>query len=287
MKISDRLAKGKTFSFEVFPPKADKPLEPLLETLGQLYRFNPDFISCTYGAGGTNAGRSFEICKAILDSGHTVISHFTCIGGSRTDITGTVDKYAAAGIENLLALRGDLPEGWEGTRGDFSHADDLIAFLHEKYPSICLGAAAYPEKHIEAPSFESDMEYLRSKQENGAEFIMCQLCHDAGAFSAYLAQMRRDGITIPVIAGIMPVLLRDATIRMAVTNGCSVPRELAEIIGRHYDSPEDFKKAGKAFTVKQIRRFIDAGVDGIHIYSLNKHEDVSEILLDAGYRRSA
>ena len=285
MKIAEKLAKGKTFSFEVFPPKADKPLEPLLETLNQLYRFSPDFISCTYGAGGTNAGRNFEICKAILDSGHEIISHFTCIGGSRADIVEIIDRYVAAGIKNLLALRGDLPEGWEGTRGDFSHADELLAFLREKYPSVCLGAAAYPEKHIEAESFESDMEYLKSKQASGAEFIMCQLCHDADAFAAYLGKMREDGVTLPVIAGIMPVLLRDATIRMAVTNGCSIPRELAEIIGKYYDSPEDFKKAGKEFTIKQIRRFIDAGVDGIHIYSLNKHEDITDILLNAGYKQ--
>jgi methylenetetrahydrofolate reductase (NADPH) len=113
---------------------------------------------------------------------------------------------------------------------------------------------------------------------------MTQLCHDTDTFAAYLERIRKAGITLPVIAGIMPVLLRDATIRMAVTNGCSIPRELAEVIGKYYNaSPEDFKKAGKEFTVRQIRRFMDTGVEGLHIYSLNKHEDVTDILLAAGY----
>jgi methylenetetrahydrofolate reductase (NADPH) len=287
MKITDKLTRKKTFSFEVFPPKEGNPLEPLLETLDHLYRFNPDFISCTYGAGGTNAGRNFEICKAVLESGHEIVTHFTCIGGNRAEIIETIDRYAAAGIENVLALRGDLPAGWEGTRGDFAHADELLAFLRGRYPALCLGAGACPEKHIEAESLDSDIKYLKSKQDSGAEFIMAQLCHDTDAFAAYLERIRKAGVTLPVVAGIMPVLLRDATIRMAVTNGCSIPRELAEIIGKYYNAPpEDFKKAGKEFTAKQIRRFADIGVDGIHIYSLNKHEDVTEILLSAGYEIS-
>jgi methylenetetrahydrofolate reductase (NADPH) len=285
MKITDKLARGRTFSFEVFPPKEGNPLEPLLETLDRLYRFKPDFISCTYGAGGTNAGRNFEICQAVMKSGHDIVSHFTCIGGSRAEIAETIDRYAAAGIENVLALRGDLPEGWEGTRGDFAHADELLAFLRAKYPALCIGAGACPEKHIEAESFDSDIKYLKSKQDKGAEFIMTQLCHDVDAFAAWLERIRKAGVTLPVIVGIMPVLLRDATIRMAVTNGCSVPRQLAEVIGKYYNaSPEDFKKAGKEFTVKQIQRFIDTGVEGIHIYSLNRHEDVTDILLAAGYK---
>lgn len=134
MRIPDIMKQRMSVSFEVFPPKQDKPLDPLMKVLEKLYTMQPDFISCTYGAGGTNAGRHMEICKAIHDSGKTMaLSHFTCIGNTKEDIRRQMDKCLELGIDNLLALRGDIPQGWEGTRGDFSHASELIAFLREEY----------------------------------------------------------------------------------------------------------------------------------------------------------
>ncbi|MDR1135308.1 MAG: methylenetetrahydrofolate reductase [Clostridiales Family XIII bacterium] len=287
MKITEILSKKRSFSFEVFPPKDGQPLEPLLGVLNELYKFSPDFISCTYGAGGTNKGRNIEICDSVIKSGHTSLSHFTCIGGGREELIEVMDSYMAIGIENVLALRGDLPDGWSGTRGDFAHADELLAFIKEKRPSLCVGVAAYPEKHIQADSFESDIEYLKSKQTNGADFMTTQLCHDIDAFDRFLELVRGKGVKLPVIAGLMPVLFREGTIRMTLSNGCSVPRELSEIIGRYPDSPADFKKAGKEYTVRQIERFLNSGIDGLHIYSMNKHEDISEILIGAGFEHAA
>jgi methylenetetrahydrofolate reductase (NADPH) len=134
MKITQIMKERMTFSFEVFPPKMDKPLEPLLATLDKLYEFGPDFISCTYGAGGTNAGRNLEICKAITDSGRSIaVTHFTCIGNTKEDVKKQLDAYLANGINHILALRGDLPEGWEGTRGDFSYANELVSFIRAEY----------------------------------------------------------------------------------------------------------------------------------------------------------
>jgi methylenetetrahydrofolate reductase (NADPH) len=282
MKIAELLMRKKTLSFEVFPPKEGKPLEPLLETLSHLYDLGPDFISCTYGAGGTNKGRSVEICARIKESGVEVLTHMTCVGNTRGEIKNAIAEYRSLGVENVLALRGDLPPGWEGTGGDFGHGDDLVAFLRGEFPELCLAAAGYPEKHISAPSFEEDIIHLRSKQDRGARFIITQLCHDVGAYRRYIEKIRRAGVHIPVIAGIMPVLSRELILRITVSNGCSVPSELASIIGKYGDDPESFKKAGIAYTAAQIRRYLEEDLAGLHIYTLNKWEDIAGIAGAAG-----
>lgn len=285
MRISEIIRQRMSFSFEVFPPKMDQPVAPLLETLAHLYAYRPDFISCTYGAGGTNKGRQAEVLTEIQNSGKSVpLAHFTCIGNSREDIAQSMREYAAIGVENALALRGDLPADWEGTRGDFLHADELMAFLKTLRPAISLAGACYPEKHVAAESFDADVMYLRSKQDNGAEFLITQLCHDVDAYERFMERIRKAGVTLPVVVGVMPTLNKDATIRMTLMNGCSIPRELAAIIGRYGDDPASFKAAGKAFTVEQLRRFKRAGADGLHIYSLNRYKDVSDIIDASGVR---
>jgi methylenetetrahydrofolate reductase (NADPH) len=284
MKITEILKKRMSFSFEVFPPKNDQPLEPLLDTLSKLYRFKPDFISCTYGAGGSNKGRSLEVCDAIKRSGHEVVAHFTCIGNSRADVKTFAAEYIALGVENFLVLRGDIPAGWDSTHGDFTHADELLAFISREFSGLHIGVAGYPEKHIDAPSFDVDIAHLRNKQNNGAQFIMLQLCHDLDAYQRYVERMCRAGIHLPIIVGLMPVLARDAIIRMTVSNGCSIPAELATILGKYPNDADSFKKAGMEYTVKQIHRYIAAGIDGLHIYTINKWQSVSEILKASGVR---
>lgn len=278
MKISELLKERVSFSFEVFPPKMEQSLEPLQETLDQLYKFKPDFISCTYGAGGTNKGRSIELCEMIEKSGHDVMTHFTCIGNTKQDVLNYISEYVSVGVENVLALRGDIPHGLDGTNGDFSNANQLIPFIKENFPDLCLAAACYPEKHMEAVSIEEDISYLKIKQDCGAEFLMTQLCHDVEAYEKFVDKIRNKQIDLPVIVGIMPALSKDSIIRMTVSNGCSIPRELAEIIGKYGDNPEEFKKAGKEYTAKQISKYMDAGINGIHIYSLNKYKDIVDIL---------
>ncbi|MDR2517172.1 MAG: methylenetetrahydrofolate reductase [Spirochaetaceae bacterium] len=286
MKISERLARGMTFSFEVFPPKNDQSLEPLLETLERLKVFRPDFVSVTYGAGGTNRGRSLEICRALVLGGTDPLAHLTAIGTGREEIRAIVKEYADAGVENILALRGDFPPGWEGTRGDFAHAGALTAFLRAEFGGLCIAVAGYPEKHLEAPAFESDIAHLRAKQDAGASFITLQLCHDVDAYVRYRDRIRRAGVRLPVIAGIMPVLAREGIIKMTLANGCSIPAELAAILGAYArpDQAEDLKKAGMAYTAAQMRRFIAEGIDGIHIFTLNRWEAVSEIVALSGLR---
>ncbi|MBE6033601.1 methylenetetrahydrofolate reductase [Aminipila sp.] len=282
MKISQMLKERITYSFEVFPPKMEQSLEPLKETLDQLYKCTPDFISCTYGAGGTNKGRSTELCEIIEKSNHNVMTHFTCIGNTKKDVLNYMNEYISIGVENVLALRGDIPHGLDGTNGDFSNANQLIAFIRENFSNLCLAAACYPEKHMEASSIEEDINFLKLKQDCGAEFLMTQLCHDVEAYESFMDKIRNKQIVLPVVVGIMPVLSKDAIIRMTVSNGCSIPKELAEIIGKYGDEPEEFKKAGKEFTVKQISRYMDAGINGLHIYSLNKYRDIVDILHASG-----
>ena len=287
MQIADVLQRHKTFSFEVFPPKLDQPIEPLYETLEQLYTFRPDFISCTYGAGGTNKGRNTEIVHAIQSSGQTVaLAHFTCIGNTRSDIRAAMEEYQSLGVRNVLALRGDLPADWTGTRGDFAHADELIAFVRSLRPDLCVAAAAYPEKHLTAPSLVADIDCLKRKQDNGAAFFMTQLCHDPDAFARFVEQARAQGITLPIVAGIMPVLNKDAVIRMAVSNGCSIPAALSCIIGRYGNDPDAFRQAGKEFTAASFVRFLNAGADGLHIYTLNRFKAVSDIIALSGMRNA-
>jgi methylenetetrahydrofolate reductase (NADH) len=286
MKIIETLKKRMSFSFEVFPPKTDQGMVNLKAAMKHYYEYKPDFISCTYGSGGSNAGRNAEVCEMLKADGATeVMTHFTCVGNTKEDIINKMRHYRSIGIENILAMRGDLPKGWQGTQGDFSNADGLINFINRRFPEFCIAAACYPEKHILAPSFSADIAHLRTKQDNGAEFLVSQLCHDVNAFTTFVDRIRRAGINLPVILGIMPVLDKDAIIRMTLNNGCSIPAELAAIIGKYGDNPDDFKKAGIEYSINQIFRSISAGIVGLHIYTLNKYEDVETIITSSGIRK--
>jgi methylenetetrahydrofolate reductase (NADPH) len=302
MKISEILKKRMTFSFEVFPPKEDDGVPKLQSELKQLFRFNPDFISCTYGAGGTNVGKSKEICKFILDSKVECMTHFTCIGNTKAEIKSTIEDYIKLGIENVLAMRGDFPKDpatgklMTTTGGDFGNANHMIRFLHDTFGSkIGIACAGDPETHILAVSPESDIAFIREKQDAGAEFVMCQLCHDVPAYERWVAKCRKAGITIPFVMGLMPALGANI-INMTVSNGCSVPADLAVVIGK-YTPPRgaseavvkeyaaDFEKAGMEYTVKQIWRYMNTDLQGIHLYALNKAEKVAKIILDSGIRQ--
>jgi methylenetetrahydrofolate reductase (NADPH) len=195
-----------------------------------------------------------------------------------------IKKCADAGIENVLALRGDFPEGWEGTRGDFNHADELLSLFGAAFPQLCIAVAGYPEKHVAAESLDSDIAYLKAKQDKGAAFILTQLCYDADAYARYAERIRKAGVTLPVVVGLMPVLSGDSTIRMAVYNGCSIPADLAALFGRYGKDADAFREAGRAYTVELIQRFVKAGIDGLHIYTMNRHEDVCEIVAAAGIK---
>lgn len=285
MKITDIVKNRMSFSFEVFPPKPDKPMQPLIDTLDHLYKFNPDFISVTYGAGGTNRGRNLETCKLVLESGHDALAHLTCIGNHREEVAQMLAQYKTAGVRNILALRGDFPAGWTGTQGDFDYAVDLIRFIKKTDPSFCIDAACCPEKHIEASSMEVDIMHLRSKVDAGADFLTTQLFYDNTAFLDFMERVRRAKIHVPVIVGVMPVLNSASVIRMTTTNGASIPKELSALIAKYGDKPDEFKKAGIDYTIEQIATLVVGGIDGLHLYTMNRWEDVAAIVNGSGLRK--
>lgn len=285
MKIIDRIQKGPTLSFEVFPPKSDKPLAPLMETLEKLYTFEPDFISCTYGAMGSNKGRNLEVVSAIQSRKKSeALSHYTCVGNCSLDVDTALLEYENAGVENLLALRGDFPEGADQSQGQFSHASDLISYIRGKSDRFCIAAACYPEKHLLANSLEEDIDALLLKQEAGASYFISQLCYGIENYLRFLDKARKRGVTVPIIAGVLPLLKRDGLVRMTLSNGCSIPAEVAALVGRYGASEESFRAAGHEFTVGLVKRFLGEGVDGIHLYTLNRYEDVADVVRDAGIR---
>jgi methylenetetrahydrofolate reductase (NADPH) len=301
VKISEILKKQMTFSFEVFPPKEDDGVPKLQNELKELFPFKPDFISCTYGAGGTNVGKSVEICKFITDNKVNCMTHFTCIGSTEETIKQHIQTYIDLGLENVLAMRGDFPKDpatgklQTTTGGVFNNANHLINFLKTHFPKLCIAGAGDPETHILAVSPEADIAFIRAKQDAGAEFIMCQLCHDIPAYERWVEKCRKAGITVPFVMGLMPVLARDPIINMTVSNGCSIPAELAAIIGK-YTPPRgasetlvkeyaaDFEKAGMEYTVKSLWRYMNTDLQGIHLYALNKAAKVAKIVVDSGIR---
>lgn len=304
MSVADIYEDRATFSFEVFPPKTDIGMEKLCGedgVLDKLYGLNPDYISCTYGAGGTNVGKNLEVLDKIKKDGRcTPVTHFTCIGNTKDDIREKLQTYLDHGVDHMLALRGDLPFGWTGTHGDLHYATELVKFVRKEFGDrFTIAVAGSPEGHIQCRSIEADIAFLKQKQDNGADFIISQLCWDMDQFKWWLEAIRNAGIWLPVDVGIMPILDQAATINMALSrNGCVMDRKLCEIISKNWIFPnpfekepfdadaagkkESFKKAGIEYTINQIDEYRACGVDGIHLYALNKYEDVAYIAKEAG-----
>lgn len=283
MHIKEKIKHHRTLSFEVFPPKADKPLEPLLATLEKLYAFYPDYISCTYGALGSNKGRNLEVVESIQKSGVCeALSHFTCVGNTEDDVLRSLEEYEKAGVQNLLALRGDFPKGAERTHGDFAHANELIAYICGNAPELGVAAACYPEKHLLADSLEADIDALLKKQDAGAEFFVTQLCYNVENYLRFAEAAQKRGVSVPIIVGVLPILKADGLVRMTLTNGCSIPAEVAALVGRYGEDEASFRAAGHAFTVELVERYLHEGVSGIHLYTLNRYEDVASLVADAG-----
>lgn len=285
MTMAEKMKQKTTLSFEVFPPKTEKGMEKLPGVLEELYKWSPDWISCTYGAGGSDKGYNREICQTIAESGRTtVVSHYTCIHHSREDIERDIGEYMSLGVDHFLALRGDFVSGEHATHGDFAHPDGLIRFLREKFGDrITIACSGIPEGHILSPNMASDTAFLKRKQDAGADFIITQLTFDMDRFARWMEEIRAAGVTLPVAVGVMPVLDRDKCIRHCVSmNGCAIPRSLARHISKYYDDPEGFREAGMDYTVQQMYEYLQLGVNDLHIYALNQSAAVDEILRRSG-----
>lgn len=274
MRISDALATTRPFfSFEFFPPKDDAGSQQLFSTIAALRPLRPAFVSITYGAGGSTRARTVALAKQIQQEiGLTVVAHVTCVGATRSELRSLFDDLARAGIQNVLALRGDPPKGveaFEAPPGGFAHADELIAMLRRNY-DFCIGAACYPEKHPEAATLEDDLAHLRRKADAGADFLVSQLFFDNERFFEFERKARAAGIAQPMLPGLMPITNFEQIQRFVAMCGASIPPKLrVEMEARKGDiaAVEDL---GVAYASMQAISLLQDGVPGIHFYTLNK-----------------
>jgi len=278
MKLSEILsgADKPLISCEFFPPKTDKGEQNLWNCLNELRSINPAYISVTYGAGGTTQERTKGIVTRIRDeTGLSPVAHLTCVGASKEQLAELLADYRAAGIENILALRGDAPEGmehFEAVAGGFSHATDLIAFLREQ-GDFSIACATYPEGHPESKGgVADDIRYLKIKQDNGADAAVTQYFFDNGTFFRFRDDCRAAGITLPIIPGIMPIGNFDQIVRFSAMCGAGIPNWLREQMEPVKGDPEAVNALGIELAVKQCRELLQAGVPGLHFYTLNKSQ---------------
>ena len=298
MKFSDLMKKRQTLSFEVYPPKTEKGMNNLPGMIRRLGELQPDYISCTYGAGGSNVGKNREVLREV-EKVAVPVTHLTCIGQTKESVRRQLQAYLDQGVTHILALRGDIPYGQSGTGGEFSHATDLVAFIRKEFGTAFeIAVAGTPGGHVECSSLEADIMHLRQKQDLGADYIITQLCFDMDVFRRWHEAIRKAGITItiPVDAGIMPVISKKSVISQCFShNACPVPRDLALVLTHNWfdtdpegneipGAREAFREEGIAYTVRLLEQYIAEGIDGIHLYTMDRSEDVKEVLQRAGLR---
>lgn len=272
MNLTDVFKKKRVFSVEVFPPKRDGDLNRIYDTIAALKQVNPDFISVTYGAGGSDGCRTgIEIVQAIQDRwGITGVAHLPAFGLSRADVDAVLERYRKANISNILALRGDRPAGKETLPpGDFPHASDLVAYI-KTHGDFDICGACYPEVHPEAPSAVADIRNLKKKVDAGASHLITQLFFENEHFYRFREKCELAGISVPIEAGIMPVINSRQIQRMASLCGAFLPKKFLKIMHRYENKPEALRDAGIAYAVDQIVDLVTNGVDGIHLYTMNR-----------------
>lgn len=287
MHIADVLKKQRiSFSFEFFPPKDIKGSEQLFSVIAELIPLKPSYVSVTYGAGGSTRELTHALVARIRkETELTVVSHLTCVGSSRDEISRILEMYRNSGIENVMALRGDTPagqtEGFDRPDG-FKHADALVSFIKAHFPHMGIGVAGYPEGHAETPNRIKEMEYLKRKVDAGADYICTQLFFDNRDFYDFQERCVLAGIRVPIIAGIMPITTRQGMMRMAeLALGMRFPARLLRAVSRAKDD-RFVENVGVQWATEQVRDLIDHGVRGIHFYTLNRSKATLRIYESLG-----
>lgn len=278
--FKDMFERDSSLSFEVFPPKKDDEFENCYNVLDSLAKLNPDFISVTYGAGGSRSKKTVDIASYIQNQLKIdAMAHMTCVGSSAEDILAVTKDLEAVGVNHVLALRGDKPRDMSDEQFEqriFPHATDLIHFINQN-TNLIVSASCYPEKHPEAISMDSDIAFMKMKQDMGAEMFISQLFFDNADFYRFIERARRAEITVPIVAGIMPITSAKQIGSTVTLAGSSVPKKLADICARYGESPEDMRKAGIAYAIEQINDLKRCGMGHIHIYCMNKPKMTEEI----------
>ncbi len=289
MRISETFRKRtEGVSFEFFPPKSTAGQEAFLTVVKDLRQYNPLYVSVTYGAGGTTRERTANALKWIKqDTDLTVMSHLTCVGATKRDIGRLLDDYRSQGIDNILALRGDPPKNapdFDPARGEFRYARDLVALIRQ-YDYFSIAVAVYPEGHGQSPSIEKDMEYTKQKIDAGADFCITQMFFENRFYYAFRERAERLGITIPILPGIMPIIDCRKIVEFAGFCNTTVPKDILDRMEPVLDLPEEVRKLGVEFAIRQCEDLRKQGVQSFHFYTMNRSDSVSEILDALGMRK--
>jgi methylenetetrahydrofolate reductase (NADPH) len=269
-------------SFEVFPPKTPDGESQLMSAIRDLLSFEPAFISCTFGAGGSTRDRTLELICRIRDTfGVRTVAHRTCVGASVGEIREWLGRLRAMGVENVVALRGDPPKDrpdYQPPQDGLAHASDLVALIRREFPELGVAVAGYPETHLEAPSAEVDLANLKRKVKAGADIVLTQLFYDNNDFFDFRRRYQQVGIRVPLVPGVLPVVSLSQIQRIVSLCGAKIPGGFLAALERERDDPAGQLRAGVAHAIRQCQDLIDAGVPGLHFYVLNRSEGPLQIL---------
>ncbi len=272
------------FTFEFFPPKTEDGERALMQTIGALRPLQPSWVSVTYGAGGSTRAKTVELVRRLKgESGIEPMAHVTCVGSSRDEVATLLDEVASAGVENVLALRGDPPRGearFEPHPDGFRFASELVAFIRSeprRWP-FCIGAAAYPEGHPETPDLAVDLRHLKAKVDAGTDFLVTQLFFDNARYHGFVDRARAAGIRLPILPGIMPFTSVEQVERFTATCGATIPARLHAAMEVLRDDPDGARELGVAFASLQCQDLLRAGVPGVHFYTLNRSPSTRAIV---------
>ena len=281
MKIHNILQEKRTVSCEFFPPREEDGIPAVFRAIDRISAFNPDFISVTYGAGGSTRDFTERITMQVKqESNLEVMAHLTCVAQTREEVHSVLDRLDEAGVENVIALRGDPPRGQENfvaAEGGFGHATELIDHIRANF-DFGLAAACYPEGHTESPDLDSDIRYAKEKVEKGADFLITQLFYDNKYFFEFMDRAHRAGIDVPVIPGVLPILNTAQIRRFTSLCGASIPPELDSKLDRFAEDDNAVRELGVEYASRQVEELWENGVPGIHFYVLNRSYSVSRIL---------
>ena len=281
MRIKDVLDTTRTISFEFFPPKAADGIPAVFRTVDRLKAYRPDFVSVTYGAGGSTRAFTEEITLGIKSEAFLeVMAHLTCVGQTKSEVHGVLQRLQDAGIENVIALRGDQPQEQapEAPAEDgFPHASDLIGHIREHF-HFGVAAACYPEGHTESTDLAVDLEHIKLKVERGADFLITQLFYDNGDYFAFLDRAKRAGVDVPIIPGVLPILSTPQIRRFTSLCGSKIPASLDQQLERFADDDDAVRELGVDYATRQVQELWEAGAPGVHFYVLNRSYSVSKIL---------
>lgn len=287
MRIKEILDSKRTISCEFFPPKTADGMDVVFRAVDRLQPFNPDFVSVTYGAGGSTRGFTEEIVTKIKSEAQLeVMAHQTCVGQTQEEVHDSLARLEAAGIENVIALRGDLPQGDNAgapAKSGFSHASDLIGHIRGNF-DFGVAAACYPEGHTESADLDADMEHTKLRVSQGADFLITQLFYNNNHYFDFVERAQKSGINVPILPGVLPILTTSQVRRFTTLCGAKIPPELDKQLDKFGEDDDAVRELGVEHATRQVRELWDAGVPGVHFYVLNRSYSVSKILANLGLK---